>query len=58
MGRTGFLSLMDDKGLLRADLQVQDAEMRAKLTEALAKQEDDNVTVSLNILHIMICQRI
>lgn len=48
MGQTGYLSLMDDAGYLRSDLRLQDNDLRAKLAEKLAKQDDDDIVVSYN----------
>lgn len=45
MGSTGYLSLMNDKGLLRSDLCVQNDDLKAKIAEALEKQDDDNIAV-------------
>lgn len=47
MGRDGILALMDDGGYVRHDISVDDVDMRKNIADKLAKQEDQDVMVTV-----------
>ncbi|XP_060589896.1 eukaryotic translation initiation factor 5A-like [Ruditapes philippinarum] len=47
MGRDGILALMDDGGYVRHDISVDDVDIRKNIADKLAKQEDQDVMVTV-----------
>lgn len=54
MGETGFLALMDDFGIVRHDIRVNDDVIKAKIAAQLEVVDRDDIVVS-EILFVISC---